>query len=398
MSKLGVCLILCTSFPCLNVIQLVAFVLIFSTVSGCGTTDTEEPSAPEEASFIFPQAVPETWLFVVDDRDDAEGEALRAHLSEAFLDGEMQMSGSCRSDPAVPNPRDRIAVLALPSASGTRLISAGEFELRSHRASETDLADWALAVFSRLDQNLTADPENPFRWLATLSDSAFLLQGLRSPESAEESSLVSSLARSEVTVIVAASAHEDQSEGSVSSYLLDAAKADDAPVVADLVLPGLGGVGCQQPSSATPRLSAWVAASGPALGRPSYWTSDEFCPLSRLKADCVARCLDPSAGATCRLFVTAEVEKCPEELGWQDVAGGALEDGRRECEVRELQGSDRDRCEHDLFCTDCPPGYCFTEVPELIEECRSRGKEPLPRVVGAAVGTDLQAAFRVVCQ
>jgi hypothetical protein len=61
--------------------------------------------------------------------------------------------------------------------------------------------------------------------------------------------------------------------------------------------------------------------------------------------------------------IRVRLEHCPAELGWQELPGQT----------------------------------CRTKVTELVEECRARNAEPLPRVVGEAAGVGLRASFRFVC-
>ena len=174
------------------------------------------------------------------------------------------------------------------------------------------------------------------------------------------------------------------SSGSLLAVALARHNAIETSVLADVVL-----------TARAPRLASWASASRLAIGDPVFWTPGEPLRLSRLDGDCVPRCVEPRPA--CRLFVMAEVEQCPEERGWSEFLGQTTADGRRECEVRELDGDELDRCQHDLNCVECGSGFCRTKVTELVEECRARGEEPLPRLVGEAAGVGLRASFRFVC-
>lgn len=89
-----------------------------------------------------------------------------------------------------------------------------------------------------------------------------------------------------------------------------------------------------------------------------------------------------------------------------DPAAGALDplgnDGKRHptftqnpdlgrvrlCEIPQLEGPAGESCQHELDCTDCQPGWCATEVPELLNACETSPPFPFRFVLGApAVGS-----------
>ncbi len=52
------------------------------------------------------------------------------------------------------------------------------------------------------------------------------------------------------------------------------------------------------------------------------------------------------------------------------------------CEIRQLEGSALASCVSSLDCADCEPGWCATQVPDLLDHCE---KAPNPfRFVGGA--------------
>jgi hypothetical protein len=335
--------------------------VISAACAGCGAAgERAEPSdAPAvDETFEYGAARSESWLFVVDDRADEAGAELRAAFFEELERVETDPNRGCRqNDPAAPRPMDRRVAFATPS--GGMLVEAPELDLRSDRVSDPDIGAWIRAVEARSQAQLTADTTPPFRFLETLSNA-----------------LASRYSGS--GVVVAVTAREDESTGPASDYAVQTSAFGDVVLTAQ-----------------APRLASWASASRLALGELVFWKPGEPLRLSRLSADCATRCVQPRP--SCRLFVIAEVDQCPEELGWREFLGQTTSDGRRECEVRELAGQELERCQYDLHCNDCPSGFCRTKVTELVEECRARSAEPLPRLVGEAAGVGLRASFRFVC-
>jgi hypothetical protein len=109
--------------------------------------------------------------------------------------------------------------------------------------------------------------------------------------------------------------------------------------------------------------------------------------------------------------VTARIavdDRCPTELGWEDPldAHGVPKptivrdrDGEyRSCEVRQLEGAALTSCRASLDCEDCEPGFCVTEVPELLpsDRCQDGALFPPFRFVGGA-GQARNATGVVTC-
>lgn len=340
---------------------LLVVALVFGGCSAGGGEPTAPPAPAVDEVFVYGGAAPESWLFVVDDRADEVGAELRAAFFEELQRIDTDPNRGCREkDPAAPRPIDRKVAFAVPSGKGT-LVDAPELDLRSDRVTDPDIAAWIRRVEARIQEQVTADATRPFRFLETLTN------GLGSPSR-----------YAATRVVVAVSAHEDESDGPASDYALQSS------AIGDIVL-----------TAQAPRLAHWASASRFAVSEPVFWSSGEPLRLTGRSGDCKARCVEPRP--SCRLFVTAEVDQCPEELGWTEFLGQTTSDGRRECEVRELAGEELQRCQHDLSCVDCASGFCRTKVTELVEECRARGEEPLPRLVGEAAGVGLRASFRFVC-
>lgn len=162
---------------------------------------------------------------------------------------------------------------------------------------------------------------------------------------------------------------------------------------------------CGLSTSTTSRFTAWLDASEGIEAPPATWLPNRDCRIHfPVTVDCEPKCLEasPNGGPPegCRLLVSSPVEQCPDEFGWQETDASASSDmpGWRLCEVRPLEGDALDRCEHDLQCADCPPGFCFTEVPELSDACALRGQVPLPRIIGDATGWRVGASFRLKCE
>jgi hypothetical protein len=145
-------------------------------------------------------------------------------------------------------------------------------------------------------------------------------------------------------------------------------------------------VGCDLlPSDPAPaRVATW--ADQMLAGCLAGWPCDELSLATRLSADCRAgTCTAPRADVdedgrvACRVIArTRDQSPCPTERGWLDpldedgIRRPVLEpsaDGRaaeRVCEVHQLEGPAFASCRTTLGCEDCEPGWCFTEVAELL--------------------------------
>lgn len=107
----------------------------------------------------------------------------------------------------------------------------------------------------------------------------------------------------------------------------------------------------------------------------------------RIDADGVAACT-----ATAHVRVDAT---CDPAYGWLDPVGPGGERASRVehdaqydydyrvCEIRQLTGSALASCIHSLDCPDCEPGWCATEVSELLDQCSTTYPDPLRFVQGS---------------
>lgn len=186
------------------------------------------------------------------------------------------------------------------------------------------------------------------------------------------------------------SATEDTSPGEPTDYAsFDANGWIPITAIVPSSTPPKGGYCELNLAAATPRFQSWLAGArlvNDALGWPC---SGDLMPS--LSVDCASRCesrspaLDESGQVACRLLVTLNSgESCPKELGWREFG---TRDGNRTCEIPQLEGVELESCRSDLNCTGCGPGFCWTEVPELLALDSCAPAHPVPlglRVVGGA--------------
>jgi hypothetical protein len=104
----------------------------------------------------------------------------------------------------------------------------------------------------------------------------------------------------------------------------------------------------------------------------------------------------------CKYEVIVDAERCDETRGWRDPTVATTPDprdgtGLRVCEVDQLAGTGRERCETDFECQDCAPGWCIPTLPELRPNECSIATTPWWqfRLVGASNAPD--ARHRVTC-
>lgn len=78
---------------------------------------------------------------------------------------------------------------------------------------------------------------------------------------------------------------------------------------------------------------------------------------------------DENGNWLCKYEVIVDAERCDEARGWRDSVNPTLDPrdsaGLRVCEVHQLVGADRERCETDFECQDCTPGWCIPTLHEL---------------------------------
>jgi hypothetical protein len=360
----------------------------------------------------------ETILAVVD--DTAQAAPLRDALGAAFdgLDAARDTQpGTCGAvfDPAAWHPVDRSVVIVHPSSEGSARFSSPA-DAAALRWSERDQtadghASWITAVRAALAA-APAEAGARFQALAAFQDSVALVSGQRQPVTADEQALLAALPGGNSSSIVSvALATEDQSPGAASQYT--SAVPDDLVVPA--ATPGTATT-CQRPlESPTPRYAGWVPS-------PQLWpcADPHFFDVGSLEcgpagARCLARpiTISDSGAAVCLVTATyAGSEPCPAELGWLDPMGsngvrapqvehGAAGDTRT-CEVQQLDGAALTSCRSSLDCADCVPGWCATDLLQLIPDqfCPSGNQLAPLRFVGGADSGPQSASnvtLNVVC-
>ena len=394
----------------------------------------------------FSAAEQEIMVAVLD--DTRAGAALRDWTATTFDIVEAMREASCvpgRDDPAAWHPVDTSVVIVHPSApDGLRYSSPSSdprLRLRSNQPSSAELALWSAAVHEAVTAHQGAAGA-PFRVLVALRDAYTLLGGERSAVSSEEHLLVASLPPDGFAHVGLAAATEDQSEGDPESYHLVgsgrasfgffvvplAGTVNGRTVFNTVTVPRAGAapvpqpVRCRGSGPATPRFAAWLGTDAPDA---KYWPCDDLFPPEFAPTNCSLECtagpgfgcqsscfsapipVDPNGRARCRVEATYEQdEPCPAADGWLELVDTDLSrpnaDNRRSadvhvCEVRQLKGAPLAACRSSLSCEGCEPGWCVTDVPELLHPCPS-GRESTSRfrfVMGA--GRSRQASGHIVC-
>ena len=392
--------------------------LALTACVACGSADYGD--APGGSGSQVQWSVPvirshETFLAVVD--DTASAAPLRDALASAFdgLDAARDARpGTCGApfDPAAWHAVDRSVVIVHPSGVGSARFSSpantATLRWRERDQTENGRIGWMAAVRAALAQ--PAEAGAPFLALAAFQDSAALVYGQRQPTTADEQALLSALPTggSPRSLIVAvALATEDQSPGAAGQYM--------SFTPDDLIVPAATpstSTACQRPlESTTPRYAGW--------GSPQLWPCDAPQFFDRGAFDCRANCLtrpiaiSNTGSALCRVTATyAGTAACPAELGWRDPLepngqrAPRVEHGRagdtRTCEVQQLDGAALVSCRSSLDCSGCEPGWCATEVPELISAqfCPAGDHySPLRFVRGADSGPDSMSdvTLSVIC-
>lgn len=381
----------------------------------CGSPYGDPPGAGSGGQFrvegVNGWPEPEVMVFVVDDWDDEEGAKLREALASAVRSHEWSRP-SCLTveDPAAWFPADRQALFVRPSASPDgRYAHAGlnpALRLVSVKPTAGDEQRWAAAV----EGALLAKRNGPgvYRPLHVLSEVAALLGGWREPADELAQEVEANVAPDASVFLVLASAHEDESSGPVEQYVLPSlgrAPSGRHLRFASITLPSDPRSCASAPAEPRWRLEDWAeeqqrtASTFDDLARG--WPCEAPGLSERAFADCTWRCMPyrlriaTDGSAQCRIHLRAPGLTCLPERGWLDplAADGARrpridedEAGRAVgvCEIVQLEGPDLDACRHDLRCPGCSPGWCATEVPELLDTCRSH-EFPIPfRFVGGA--------------
>ncbi|MEI9952252.1 MAG: hypothetical protein WDO74_25505 [Pseudomonadota bacterium] len=387
--------------------------------AACGSGASEYGDAPlasgAQIRWEFRAEPPytETLLVVVDDTPTGAG--LRDALAEAFDDWDAELARhreGCDgpADPAVWHPIDRSLVIVHPSTPGTLGVWSPAqdpaLRLQALQTFGAERTRWVDAVRAGISAQPAA-PGAPFQALAALTNVESLLDGSRPPETAAERDVLDALPSPLNFGKVIALATEDASPGEAGQYP-PKSEHESLGVVLPAAQPHELAECSVRDVPTTPRYQALSDSSqawpceNPRFFGSILWT------------DCAPRCLPQpiaiDAGiAQCRVMANAAGrEPCPTELGWLDPLDGNGQrtpriegngpNAMRVCEIRQLEGAALASCVTRLDCADCEPGWCATEVPELLPQnaCAAGSSYPPFRfVLGAAQARS--ALVTVVC-
>ncbi|HEX5099092.1 MAG TPA: hypothetical protein VFV94_06305, partial [Polyangiaceae bacterium] len=256
----------------------------------------------------------------------------------------------------------------------------------SNQTTEPGRAAWLDAVGRAFEAGQPAT--GPFAALAAYQSAASLALGARAPATDGEAALVAALPAGRTTYVIAALGHEDESDRDAASY---AVPLGDSAYPGFAILPRREGSpasgSCYLESGETSdRYQQWVSAQH--FYEVGYWPCTEESFLRRLSDGYVDDCFmwspridaDGVAACTATAHVTAD-STCDPAYGWLDPLGPngqraprverdvANNYDYRVCEIPQLTGSALDSCVHSLDCPDCQPGWCATQVPELLSDC-----------------------------
>jgi hypothetical protein len=344
--------------------------LTLSLLAGCG--DGDAPSGVEDAGRVRQGSVqfyqpargtPQVQLIVVDDTPDQEGRDLRASVAGAFIENydssRVYAVESCTppADPARPSLVRRFAIVVGASGAGDAAVHSfaedAELAWIADEHSDADASRWSAAVAAAIEGNETAQPDVQ-QPLAVAEHWVRLLAREIEPATERERAVLGALpARVDVEPFLA-STREDQSPLPPADYRLDTPEA------------------CGDGGACTAELQTYAHD-------PRHLFDAGFV------LDCRARCSDDrplkdDAGAVeCRVLVAAlHVRECDESQGFRETSlqSDALEQWAKEatsdyriCELAQLDGAALGSCQNELSCADCTPGFCITNVPELVSDC-----------------------------
>ena len=110
---------------------------------------------------------------------------------------------------------------------------------------------------------------------------------------------------------------------------------------------------CANGAASPPRLDQWFKLhQTSSLMSSEVWPCDRFSIFYQLHFDGGPRC------SPHRIAVDEGTARCRVTM-----------EAYASCPVMQLEGSALESCRHDLNCKDCVPGWCWTEVPELVGRC-----------------------------
>jgi hypothetical protein len=321
-------------------------------------------------------------------------------------------------DPAAFHAIDWAALVVHPSAEGDRVYTspAQDPALRWSAEQRTDAgrAAWTAAIRDALTPSDV--PSGPFAALAAFQRAASLVSKQRTPASPAEQELLSSLPSSADTALIVAIAHEDESSGLPADYAVQFASGGST-LLTSLTVPAL------EPGAAAPvctfgtqpaptRLGEWLLAQ-----QADFWAS---WPCTGLSLDvglisdfaCDGGCVnwrpieDGDGSAECIVRIETGAAECDPQIGWLDPLGS---DGvrraevtttssgtQRTCEIQQLTGSALQSCQQSLECRECSPGWCVTQVAEILDSGCANGRKIPLRFVGGSDGPE-QGLATITC-
>ncbi len=351
---------------------------------------------------------PRVIVVVVDDAPTDFARAMRERVAQDFVatyeSSYLGSWASCRHDrdPAVWYPAERRALVVSPSRPlGEQIASYTThpgLAWNTERYTAAEAQAWSQAVAAEI-VGVETELDAPYRPLEAQAHTLRLLLGQQSPASEDEQLLIDGLPPHAVIEVYLATTRDDESPNVPSEYRVSEGSAEYGMVFA----PDPTFTSCDL--ERVPFIQEW---SGFEYG--SCEAADFFGAGGG--ADCFGRCLprpplvSENGSAACRILAFTDSElPCSAELGWVDPisegARRALTTERngvtsRICEVLQLEGAALDSCRSDLACSECQPGWCATNIPDLWTQCYQSGVDwPFRYPFGTATGRG--AEFEIIC-
>lgn len=370
---------------------------------------------------------PETLVFVFVVDDGPEATELRSEIARSFgsyFSRRREIGCEYRpDDPAEWHPIDWTAIVVHPSATEDARFVTPQDDPRLHwvtnQGSESGAATFEGAVGEAL-RNYQAPAGAPYPLLRAFAEVEALLAGQVSPRTPAEQRVLDSVPAGAWSLLNLATARDDESPEGTEPATFDRLYATILvdTVIVPALQPSENPEECGRgPRDTTPRLEAWEKVDnswhdGAFLTWPC---TDLEVPSTPNLAHCQPSCfparpiIDSEGRADCRIQVKSAQNACPSELGWLDPLDTdgvrrerivADEDGvaLRLCDVTQLSGDELQACRSSLDCRGCGPGWCWTEVPELMPACGAPqgGVEPAFRFIGGARNA-VPGLMKIVC-
>ena len=359
--------------------------------SSCQADLGQSPTEPSTTSLIQAEGVvartPLVFLLVADDANSIEAAELRERVTQSVREGLIheydEVWRSCLAiDPAQWQPSDIRIVVARPSApDGEALLTPVDtpsLAWITNNASFEDIAPIANATLDALGKRL-ALPGEAYRPLRATSRAVDLLTGTRPPLDALESAFVASLPKDFHIRVVVASTRDDEDIQPIEQ-LQPTVTAGDR-IFRNYLVVGPSAAGnsvCDVYPLGNSRLEQWSDSLDANFHAWPCGNDDVWNGLARgAWADCAPWCfsraidVSPDGFAACRIFVDQlDLTRCDATNGWKDPDGKPTffthyETLMRRCEIVQHTGTNLEACRHSRECTDCPGGFCVTEVPSL---------------------------------